>query len=475
LDAQLLAIALACVLPGLMADLDFSAVYVAQPTFMAVFDTSQVMAAWTATGYALATAAAMAPAGWAVNRFGARRLIVGAILGFTLGSVLCAAADSITLLIAARVVQGIGCGVLLPTTFTVLVRAAGPARLGRVMSLLSIPKLMGPILGIVLGGWLIDAFGWQWIFLINIPLGLLAAALAALTLPADASGEDEPLDLIEVLLLSPGIAALLYGLAELREYGTITAPQVFAPAATGTAMVIAFGWHALHRTDNPMIDLKLLRQPVVAAANTARLLFAMAFLGAGLLLPLYFQEVLGATPTKAAMLFVPQFVGAAVFAPIIGRLTDQRGPRGAVVVGTVVSTAGLGVFIWAINQPQVPIAVLMAALAMSGVGASCSIIPVAAAAVYKLNDRDAAHGSTLFYVNHQVAGAIGITGCSTLLASLSEFGVVHAYTVVFAVATGIGALALVPAAFLPNKTHSDGATRRAGNMCSPQRASTSDN
>ena len=175
LDAGLLRIALVCLLPGVMAEFDFTVVYVAQRTFAAAFDTSQLMAAWTATGYALALTAGMAPCGWAINRFGTRRLVVGSVLLLTFGSVLCATAASITLLIAARAVQGIGCGLLLPTTATALIRAAGPARLGRVMSLASIRKLMSPIFGLVLGGWLIDAFGWQWIFLINVPVGVLAA------------------------------------------------------------------------------------------------------------------------------------------------------------------------------------------------------------------------------------------------------------------------------------------------------------
>ncbi|MBO0881104.1 MAG: DHA2 family efflux MFS transporter permease subunit [Mycobacterium sp.] len=452
-DARLLTITLVCLLPGVMAEFDFTVVYVAQPAFMAVFHTTQVMAAWTATGYALALAAAMAPSGWAINRFGARRLVVGSVLLFALGSVLCAIAASITLLIGARVVQGIGCGLLVPTTLTVLVRAAGSTRLGRVMSLSGIPLLMGAILGLVLGGWLIEALGWQWIFLINVPLGVLAALLAALTLPNHISGEDEPLDLIEVVLLCPGIAALLYGLAELSKYGTITASEVLVPAAAGTAMLTVFVWHALHRAQNPMINLGLLRKRVVLAANTARSLFAMSFLGASLILPLYFQQVLGASPMKAGMLFVPQAIGAAVSSPVVGRITDWRGPRAVVLVGTVLSAAGMGAFIWTISQPQVPTAVFMTALAVTGVGASASIIPVSSAAVHTLNDRDAAHGSTLLNVNHQVAAAIGIAGCSTLLTGLSESGVVYAYTIVLAISAGIGALALVPAAFLPTKAH----------------------
>jgi EmrB/QacA subfamily drug resistance transporter len=436
-----------------MAQLDFTAVYVAQPTFMSVFHTSQVIVAWTATGYALAQAAAMAPSGWAINRFGARRLVVGSVLVFTFGSVLCATAASITLLIAARVVQGIGAGVLLPTTFTVVIRAAGPARLGRVMSLSNILMLIGPILGPVLGGWLIDTFGWPWIFLINVPVGVLAAVLAALILPDDTSGEDESLDLIEVALLCPGIAALLYGLAELPKYGTITVPQVFAPATAGMAMLTAFVWHALHRTENPMIDLRLLQQRVMAAANTERLLFTMSSFGPRLIFPLYFQQVLGATPMKAGMLLVPQAIGATVSSPVIGRITDRRGPRGVVIVGTIMSAAAMAVFIWAISQPNVTIAVLITALAVTGVGASASMIPVASAAMHTLNDRDAAHASTLLHVNHQIAAAIGIAECSVLLASLSTLGTVYAYTAVLAVSTGISVLSLIPAAFLPTKAH----------------------
>jgi MFS transporter, DHA2 family, multidrug resistance protein len=324
-----------------------------------------------------------------------------------------------------------------------------PPALSWVVSLLSIPMLTGGILGPVLGGWLIDAFGWQWIFLINVPLGVLAAVLAVLTLSDYASDEDEPLDLIEVMLVLPGIAALLYGLGELPAYGTITAPKVFVPAAAGTAMLTVFVWHALRRAENPMIDLELLRQRVVLAANTARSLFCVSFLGVGLILPLYFQQVLGASPMKAGMLFIPQAIGAVVSSPVVGRITDRRGPREMVLVGTVLSAAGMGMFIWAINQPHVQIAVLAAALTVIGVGGSCSMIPVSSAAVHKLNDRDAAHGSTLLSVNHQVSAAIGIAGCSTLLTGLSDLSAVHTYTAVLAISTGIGTLICVPAAFLP--------------------------
>jgi MFS transporter, DHA2 family, multidrug resistance protein len=156
------------------------------------------------------------------------------------------------------------------------------------------------------------------------------------------------------------------------------------PAVTGAAMLIAFVWHALRRTEKPMIDLRLLQQRVVATANAARFLFTVSYLGPLLIFPLYFQQVLGATPMRTGILLASQSVGAAVCSPVIGRITDRSGPRGVVLVGTVVSTAALGVFIWAIGEPLVPIAVFILALAMTGVGASAIMIPVASAAVHTL-------------------------------------------------------------------------------------------
>jgi len=166
-----------------------------------------------------------------------------------------------------------------------------------------------------------------------------------------------------------------------------------------------------------------------------RILFTMSSVGPLLTFPLYFQQVLGATPMKAGMLLVSQAVGAAVSSSVIGRIADRRGPRGVVLVGTVVSAAALGVSIWAISQPHVATAVLMIALAVTGVDASAVTIPVASAAVHTLNDRDVAHASTLLHVNHQIAAAIGISQCSALLASLSMLG-----AVLFAV-FGVGGLA----------------------------------
>ena len=172
LDARLLRISGVCILATVMAILDVTVVTVAQRTFIDQFGSTQAVVAWTMTGYTLALATVIPLTGWAADRFGTKRLFMGSVLAFTLGSLLCAIASSILQLIIFRVVQGVGGGMLLPLGFMIMTREAGPARLGRLMSILSIPMLLAPIAGPILGGWLIDTSSWRWIFLINLPFGL---------------------------------------------------------------------------------------------------------------------------------------------------------------------------------------------------------------------------------------------------------------------------------------------------------------
>src|SRR4051812_13292013 len=193
-----------------MSILDITVVSVAQPTFQTVFDASPAQTAWTMTGYTLALASVIPLTGWAADRFGTKRLYMLAIALFTAGSVLCSTAGSLQMLVTFRVLQGLGGGMLMPLGMTILTRAAGPDRVGRVMAVLGIPMLLGPIFGPILGGWLIDVASWHWIFLINLPIGIVALIYAFLVLPKDNVSPSESLDVVGMLLLSPGLALFLY-------------------------------------------------------------------------------------------------------------------------------------------------------------------------------------------------------------------------------------------------------------------------
>ena len=220
LDAALLRISGVCILATVMAILDVTVVSVAQRTFIDQFASSQAVVAWTMTGYTLALATVIPITGWAADRFGTKRLFMGSVLAFMLGSLLCAMAANIVQLIAFRVVQGVGGGMLLPLGFMILTREAGPGRLGRLMSMLGIPMLLAPIGGPILGGWLIDTSSWRWIFLINVPIGCSPSRWPH-RLPGDHPAPSETFDVVGVLLLSPGLATFLFGVSSIPGRGTV--------------------------------------------------------------------------------------------------------------------------------------------------------------------------------------------------------------------------------------------------------------
>jgi EmrB/QacA subfamily drug resistance transporter len=262
LDKQVLLVAGVVVLGAIMSILDITVVSVAQPTFQQVFDATPAQTAWTMTGYTLALASVIPLTGWAADRFGTKRLYMLAVGLFTAGSVLCAAASSIEMLTVFRVLQGLGGGMLMPLGMTIMTRAAGPERIGRVMAVLGVPMLLGPIFGPILGGWLIDVASWHWIFLINLPIGAAALVYAAVVLPSDSPTPSESFDFVGMLLLSPGLALFLYGVSSIPEAGTVWDTKVLTTAAIGLALVVVFVLRTLFRSpEHPLMDLQLFRQP----------------------------------------------------------------------------------------------------------------------------------------------------------------------------------------------------------------------
>src|SRR3954463_631533 len=258
LDRDVLLVAGVVVLGAIMSILDITVVSVAQPTFQDEFDASPAEAAWTMTAYTLALATVIPLSGWAADRFGTKRLYMLAVLLFAAGSALCALATSIEMLTAFRVVQGLGGGMLMPVGMTIMTRAAGPDRVGRVMAVLGIPMLLGPIFGPILGGWLIDAASWHWIFLINVPIGIAAIVYAAIVLEKDSVQPSESFDWVGMLLLSPGLALFLYGVSSIPEAGTIWSTKVLLPALVGLALIAAFVPWALRPANiHPLVQLRL--------------------------------------------------------------------------------------------------------------------------------------------------------------------------------------------------------------------------
>ncbi len=417
LDAALLRVAGVCILATVMSILDGAVVSVAQRTFINQFASTQAVVAWTMTGYTLALATVIPLAGWAADRFGTKRLFMGSVLAFTLGSMLCALAPDILLLIVFRAVQGIGGGMLLPLGFMILVREAGPGRLGRLMSILSIPMLLAPICGPILGGWLIDTTGWRWIFLINMPIGLVTITLAAIVFRKDQPARSESLDVVGVLLLCPGLATFLFAVSSIPGRGSVADRHVLIPATVGLTLIVCFVLHAWYGTDHPLIDLRLFTNRVVTHANVTMTVFAVAFFGAALLLPSYFQQVLHQTAMQSGVHMIPQGLGAMLTMQLAGPIVDRRGPGKVVLAGIALITVGLGAFAYGVARQSDYQPILLTGLTIMGLGMGCTIMPLSVASVQALAPHQIARGSTLISVLHQVGGSVGTALMSMILTS----------------------------------------------------------
>ncbi|MFD4429920.1 DHA2 family efflux MFS transporter permease subunit, partial [Nocardia sp. NPDC058497] len=233
-------IALVLVVGMIMATLDQTIVNVAINKLSAEFDAGLSTIQWVATGYSLALGAVVPTSAWLVGRFGAKRLYLTAITAFVFGSVLAGLAWNIESLIAFRVVQGASGGLLMPVAMTILLRAAGPERLGRLMSTLGLAILVGPLLGPVIGGYLIDEVSWRWMFFLNLPLGALVLVLAARVVPDDVPEPPRPLDVVGLLLMSPGLALVIYGVTAAGESAGFATPSVLVPLLAGAGLIVAF-------------------------------------------------------------------------------------------------------------------------------------------------------------------------------------------------------------------------------------------
>ncbi len=481
LDASVLKVAGVVVLGAIMSILDITVVTIALPTFQNTFHTSYAIAAWSMTGYTLALATVIPLTGWAADRFGTKRLYMMALTFFVLGSLLCSTAWNIESLIAFRVIQGLGGGMLMPLGMTIMTHAAGPQRIGRVMAVLGVPMLLGPILGPILGGWLIDVHwfgmaGWHWIFLINVPIGALALVLSFVVFAPDRPEPSETFDFVGMLLASPGLALFLFGVSSIPEKHTVLAARVLIPAVIGLVLMVAFVLHAL-RTDHPLIDVHLFRNRSLTFAVLTMVFFAVAFFGAGLLLPSYLQQVRGLTPLHAGLLIAPQGLGAMLTMPIAGRLVDKIGPGRIVMTGLVVIAIGT-LFLTQLHA-DTPYPLLMGALFVMGLGMGCTMMPVMTAAIQTLTHAQVARGTTLMNIVNQTAGSIGTAVMSVVLTNLlnskplaqaaiaSHFNpaiakqlppgaldtgfdqAAAAFSHTFVVAVVLTAITLIPAFFLP--------------------------
>ncbi|MFB9837354.1 MDR family MFS transporter [Actinoallomurus acaciae] len=445
MDPALLRLGITVIVGTVTAMLDMTMVAVALAGLTRAFHAPVTTIQWVSTAYLLAIATVIPVTGRLAERFGARALWRFALGVFLIGSALCGAAWSAGALIAFRALQGIGGGMIVPLSMMILAQAADPGQRGRVMALVAVPGQLAPILGPLVGGLIIDAGNWRWIFYVNIPVGLLALLLARRGIPATPSREPGArwLDLTGLALLAPALALTLYGLSA----RTARIPLL----AAGVVLLAGFTVHGLRRRRvAPLLDLRLFAHRPFAAASTLNFLSRLSVFGVMILMPLYYQQVRGHGALTAGLLLAPQSLGTMLALPISGRLTDRIGARPVVLAGIAVTT--LGTLAFTQVGPHTGGILLGAVLLVWGMGVAAVAVPVAAAAYEGLAPAEIP-GATSAITTVQTVGAS--VGAAVLTAILQHHLAHHrgtpsaAFDAAFWWVLAFTALTVLPALLLP--------------------------
>ena len=450
----MLKVILIVALGGIAPMLDSTIVNVALPTLVHSFQTSVSEVQWVLTGYLLTLGVAIPVTGWAVDRFGSKQVWMLALLIFLVGSSLSGVAWSIDSLIAFRVLQGIGAGLLAPVLQTLLVRAAGPHRLGQAITVLTYLAVAAPIVGPVVGGLILNHLSWHWLFFVNLPICLAALFLSWRWLPASSPLPGRRLDVLGLALVSPGLVAILYGLARVAALDGFDHVTVLVPLAIGATLLTAFVFVELHSQAEPAIDLRLFHDRSFAASSCLLFLSGLSLYGAMLLLTLYYQELRGYGALMTGLLLVPQGIGS-LLSRWTGKLTDRIGARPIVLAGMAVTAIGTLAF------TQVGIAtsewLLAAALVVRGAGLSGANLGIVAGAYRDLHPSQVTHASSATRIMQQVGGSFGTAVLAVVLAqslaahAADAAGHAAAFGDAFWWSLGFAVLGFVVALFLPSR------------------------
>lgn len=408
----------ALVVGGVTAVLDTTIVTIGLHTLVVELDAPVSTIQWVSTAYLLAIAVAIPFVSWAQGKFGGKRLWIFALSLFVLGSLLCASSGTPEALIISRVVQGLGGGIMLPLMQTLAMQNVAPENRTKTMATVGLPAALGPILGPVLGGIVLHWLSWQWLFLINVPIGIVGLVLAAIYLADDRPGRGVStprLDILGVLLLSPALAALLFGLSNSHAAGGFGRVDVFAPVLAGAILLAGFIIWALRRDDRALVDIRLLGLRSVRVSS-----LILAFAGATLftsnfILPLYLQQLRGMSVLAAALFLIPQGVGSLVARFVTAKLVSWFGPRLVTVSGFLLIAVSTIPFIF-VSADGAPI-LLGTVLFVRGLGLGVVLIPVMTSAYADIRKEQMPHASAITRISQQLGGAFGTALIAVVLTS----------------------------------------------------------
>lgn len=398
---------------GLFMDLlDTTIVNVALPTIGRDLDVSRnTTLEWVITGYLISLAVWIPASGWLGDRFGTKRVFIVALVMFTAGSALCGEAQSISQLIAFRVIQGVGGGMLTPVGTAMLFRAFPPQERAKASAVLTVPVAVAPALGPIVGGLLVDHASWRWIFRVNIPIGIIGLILAVVFLKEHTEPNAGRFDFAGFVLGGAGLPLVLYALSVAPNDGW-TDSTVLLTGLGGLVLLAALVVVEI-RVREPILHLRLFNDRMFRSANIVAFSTFAGMMGVLFLFPLFLQQLRGLSATSSGLITFAQAIGVIAMAPAASRLYPILGPRKMLFIGTLLMTLATLPFVW--FDLETNLWLFRGTLLIRGLGFGLTIVPLQAATFATVPKQDSGRASALYNTNRQVASSVGVAVLATVL------------------------------------------------------------
>lgn len=412
---------------------------------------------WAITGYVLAMAITVPLAGWAALRFNGKWLMIGANGVFLATSVGAGLSGNIQVLILFRIIQGLSAGFIMTLLTTLVVQIAGSERMGRMMSTVGIPMVLGPILGPVIGALIVQFYSWRYIFLINIPIGLIAIAFMVLKLPNFTPVNPKAKsDFTGILLLGGSSAALIYGISQAAKNAVLTNGTTVGYVIAGIVILLIYVIYAAFKKKQAILPLNLFKSKNFSAVMTGLFLSGIATNGPMLLLPLFFQNVKGFSVLSVGLILIPQGIGMLIARPAIGKLTDRWGARYVVLASLALAVAGTVPFLFFHEGSS--LILIGVALFIRGMGIGGIAIPLMTDGYTGMVNEEVAQASVGTRLMQNIGGAFGSAVVATAVSHSMQGQpptiplMTAAYQDGFMLTLILSIVMLFPALFLTNKT-----------------------
>ena len=406
-------IAAAVTLAAVLELVDTSIVNVAVPHMMGNLGATLDEIAWVSTGYIIANVIVIPMSSWLSNWFGRRRYLTGSILLFVAASFFCGAATGLWSLVFWRVIQGLGGGALLSTAQATLFEAFPPKEVGKGQAIFGMGVMVGPTLGPTLGGYIVDNYDWPWIFYINVPLGLLAAAMVWAYVKNSKTGTRATrIDVVGIVLLALSVGSLQFMLERGERNDWFESGLVTGLAAVSAISFVLFIWREL-TFEQPIVNLRVLKSRQLAAGVTFAAALGLAMYGSIFVLPVFLQQLHGFTAWQTGKVIFPGAIASAVTMAIIGRNANKIDARYTIVIGV----AMFGVCMYWLSGLSLDGGAddVFWPLILRGVGMGLIFVPLTNASMADLSATDVPQGTALFNLTRQLGGSLGIAIMATLL------------------------------------------------------------